>query len=352
MAESKTRPARDVSAERLARPLEARYREPHSHDAYSGIKGSDLIALLNELFGPGGWTVEVLSNEIVRDEVRPHPRNEKHMCRYVTAQATARVSARTREGTIRREAVGVHSASAVIYPPPVNKPGQHGSATVRLAITGAGTNAWKRAANLIGEATGSKLSELEEREMARREREEARDEEPRRQREARREPSARDDTGTTSRARDDDSRGGSGRARRARDDTRNGRTRERGDRDTSGTARRARDDSRGERTRERDDRSTPGRASRERDEPERDSATNTKAGPADWNPELHDQQSAEFRTDAKRLAGELREARSRAEGREVCERATRRLRGLKADPQAVKQVLARLEARAAAIEEW
>ena len=156
---------RRITAEDLNQPLERRYFEKHGHDSFAGIDRSDLIHLMNDLFGPENWSDEIVTNRIVSDEVHPHPEDEKTLCRYVTAQCELRVTATVQAGTIRREATGVHISSAVITPAGQNRqgrlvPGRRGIETHRSALLGARTSALKHACYDIGTRTGGQLGEL------------------------------------------------------------------------------------------------------------------------------------------------------------------------------------------------
>ena len=166
MSNATRAPAPDVDAERLNKPLGARYVDKHSHNQYAGISRANLVHLMNRLFGPHGWRNEVLRNEIVQDEVLPPaPGGDERLARYVSAMAVVRVTARTTHGEIVRDGMGVASQARMLDARPKG-PGTRGSDALQMAVLGAATSAFKHACYLIGRALGGELGELGYRELA------------------------------------------------------------------------------------------------------------------------------------------------------------------------------------------
>ena len=158
--------APDVDADRLNRPLGARYVEKHSHNQYAGISRANLVHLMNRLFGPHGWRNEIVRSEVLRDEVLPPaPGGDERLARYVSATAVVRVTARTSHGEIVREGMGIASQARMLDERPKG-PGTHGSDALQMAVLGAATSGLKHACYLIGRAFGGALGELGYRELA------------------------------------------------------------------------------------------------------------------------------------------------------------------------------------------
>ena len=158
--------APDVDAERLNRPLGARYVEKHSHNQYAGISRANLVHLMNRLFGPHGWRNEIVRTEVLRDEVLPPaPGGDERLARYVSATAVVRVTARTSHGEIIREGMGIASQARMLDDRPKG-PGTHGSDALQMAVLGAATSGLKHACYLIGRSFGGALGELGYRELA------------------------------------------------------------------------------------------------------------------------------------------------------------------------------------------
>ena len=165
MSNATRAPAPDVDAERLNKPLGARYVDKHSHNQYAGISRANLVHLMNRLFGPHGWRNEVLRNEIVQDEVLPPaPGGDERLARYVSATAIVRVTARTTHGEIVRDGMGVASQARMLDARPKG-PGTRGSDALQMAVLGAATSALKHACYLIGRTLGGELGELGYREL-------------------------------------------------------------------------------------------------------------------------------------------------------------------------------------------
>ena len=161
-----TAQAPDVDADRLNRPLGARYVEKHSHNQYAGISRANLVHLMNRLFGPHGWRNEIVRSEVLRDEIQPPaPGGDERLARYVSATAVVRVTARTSHGEIVREGMGIASQARMLDERPKG-PGTHGSDALQMAVLGAATSGLKHACYLIGRAFGGALGELGYRELA------------------------------------------------------------------------------------------------------------------------------------------------------------------------------------------
>ena len=158
--------AQDVDADRLNRPLGARYVEKHSHNQYAGISRANLVHLMNRLFGPHGWRNEIVRTEVLRDEVLPpSPGGDERLARYVSAAAVVRVTARTSQGEIVREGMGIASQARMLDARPKG-PGTHGSDALQMAVLGAATSGLKHACYLLVRALGGELGELGYRELA------------------------------------------------------------------------------------------------------------------------------------------------------------------------------------------
>ena len=156
----------DVDADRLNRPLGARYVEKHSHNQYAGISRANLVHLMNRLFGPHGWRNEIVRSEVLSDEVLPPaPGGDERLARYVSAIAVVRVTARTSHGEIVREGMGIASQARMLDDRP-RGPGTHGSDALQMAVLGAATSGLKHACYLIGRSFGGELGELGYRELA------------------------------------------------------------------------------------------------------------------------------------------------------------------------------------------
>ena len=159
--------SRTVEAEELNQALPAEYVEAHSHDAFAGVRASDLVHQMNSLFGPEGWSLKVIRTEVVKDETRVHPRDEQKQTRHVVASCVSEVRAKANGGEIVRQAIGTHTQQVLIKTPERMKAGDIGEKAVAKALEGAGTSAFKRAAYRIGRATGGELGEKKADELKR-----------------------------------------------------------------------------------------------------------------------------------------------------------------------------------------
>lgn len=158
--------APDIDADRLNQPLASRYVERHDHNQYAGISRSNLVHLMNRIFGPAGWCNSIVHTEVLRDEILPPaPGGDERLARYVSAIAVVRVTARTSNGEIVREGMGIASQARMLDARPKG-PGTRGSDALQMAVLGAATSGLKHACYLLGRALGGELGELGYRELA------------------------------------------------------------------------------------------------------------------------------------------------------------------------------------------
>ena len=112
------------------------------------VRWQDLVSLLNHRFGADGWTSEVVRNNLVFNDVQQHQKHNENapvLRRMVAAEAVVRLTIKVGGREIVRSAAAGFS-SLEDY----SKSG--GMGAVEMALKSAPTNAFKRAAAMLGPA--------------------------------------------------------------------------------------------------------------------------------------------------------------------------------------------------------